>query len=185
MWCWRRTEKIIWTDRVRNEVLHRVKEMNILCTLKRRKGNWIGHTLRRNCLIIHVIEGRIGGVEVTGRLGRRRKQIMLTLGNERVLQNEIGSTRSNSLENSFWSRLWTCRNEWNVRYAVVPHCSLVRPWIRQGHICFVTLTDARPLFRVSELRIACYWLRSWTLMSDRLQNIRSRYIRWPLRRSGT
>jgi hypothetical protein len=27
MWCWRRMEKISWTDRVRNEeVLHRVKE---------------------------------------------------------------------------------------------------------------------------------------------------------------
>jgi hypothetical protein len=25
MWCWRRMEKISWTDRVRNEVLHRVK----------------------------------------------------------------------------------------------------------------------------------------------------------------
>jgi hypothetical protein len=23
MWCWRRMEKISWTDRVRNEVLHR------------------------------------------------------------------------------------------------------------------------------------------------------------------
>jgi hypothetical protein len=27
MWCWRRMEKISWTDRVKNEeVLHRVKE---------------------------------------------------------------------------------------------------------------------------------------------------------------
>jgi hypothetical protein len=27
MWCWRRMDKIIWTDRVRNEeVLYRVKE---------------------------------------------------------------------------------------------------------------------------------------------------------------
>jgi hypothetical protein len=26
MWCWRRMEKISWTDRVRNEVLLRVKE---------------------------------------------------------------------------------------------------------------------------------------------------------------
>jgi hypothetical protein len=26
MWCWRRMEKIRWTDRVRNEVLHIVKE---------------------------------------------------------------------------------------------------------------------------------------------------------------
>jgi hypothetical protein len=30
MWCWRRMEKIIWTDRVRNEKeLHRVKEERI------------------------------------------------------------------------------------------------------------------------------------------------------------
>jgi hypothetical protein len=36
MWCWRRNEKISWTDRVRNEeVLHRVKEeRNILRTIK-------------------------------------------------------------------------------------------------------------------------------------------------------
>jgi hypothetical protein len=52
MWCWRRMEKIIWTDRVRNEeILHRVKERNILHKIKRRKANWIGHSLRRNCLL--------------------------------------------------------------------------------------------------------------------------------------
>jgi hypothetical protein len=35
MWCWRRVEKISWTDHVRNEeVLHRVKDRNILHTLK-------------------------------------------------------------------------------------------------------------------------------------------------------
>jgi hypothetical protein len=40
MWCWRRIEKISWTDRVRNEeVLHRVKEeRNILQTIKRKEG---------------------------------------------------------------------------------------------------------------------------------------------------
>jgi hypothetical protein len=45
MWCWRRMEKISWTDRVRNEeVLHRVKEeRNMLHTIRRRKANWIGH----------------------------------------------------------------------------------------------------------------------------------------------
>jgi hypothetical protein len=26
MWWWRRVETTIWTDRVKNEVLHRVKE---------------------------------------------------------------------------------------------------------------------------------------------------------------
>jgi hypothetical protein len=56
-WCWRRME-ISWTDRVRNEeVLHTVKEeRNILHTTKRRKANWIGHILRSNCLLKHVIE---------------------------------------------------------------------------------------------------------------------------------
>ena len=62
--------EIILTDRVRNEeVLHRVKEKrNILRTVMRRKANWIGHILRRNCLLKHSIEGKIeGGIEVTER----------------------------------------------------------------------------------------------------------------------
>jgi hypothetical protein len=64
---------------VRNEgVLHRVKEeRNILHKIKRRKANWIGHILRRNCLLIHVIEGKLEGrIEMTGRRGRRRKQLL-------------------------------------------------------------------------------------------------------------
>jgi hypothetical protein len=63
MWCWRRMEKISWTDRVINEdVLHRVKEeRNIVHTIKRRKANWIGHILRRNCLLKHVIEEKLEG----------------------------------------------------------------------------------------------------------------------------
>ena len=64
-------EKISWTDRVRNEeVLHRLKERNILRTIKRRKANLIGHIFRRNCLLKHVVEGKIrGGTEVMGRQG--------------------------------------------------------------------------------------------------------------------
>jgi hypothetical protein len=54
-------EKIIWTDHVRNEeVLHTIKEKrNTLHTIKRRKANWIGYTLYRNCLLKHVFEGKI------------------------------------------------------------------------------------------------------------------------------
>jgi hypothetical protein len=61
-WCWRKMEKISWTDRVRNvEVLHGVKEdTNILRTIKRRKANWIGDSLHRNCLIKHITEEKIG-----------------------------------------------------------------------------------------------------------------------------
>ena len=54
-------ENISLSDRVRNdEVLHRVKEeRNILDRVKRGKVNWIGYFLLRNCLLKHVIEGRI------------------------------------------------------------------------------------------------------------------------------
>jgi hypothetical protein len=39
LWCWRRKEKISWTDHVRNEVLLGVKEQrNILHEISKRKG---------------------------------------------------------------------------------------------------------------------------------------------------
>jgi ribosomal 50S subunit-associated protein YjgA (DUF615 family) len=78
MWFWRRMEQISWTDRVGSEeILRRVKEeRNILHTVKRRKANWIGHILRRNCLLKHVIEGKI---ERMKRRGRRRKQLLIDL----------------------------------------------------------------------------------------------------------
>jgi hypothetical protein len=60
MSCWRRMEKICWTDRVRNdEVLLRVKEQrNILHEISKRKDNRIGHTLSRNCLLRRVLKER-------------------------------------------------------------------------------------------------------------------------------
>jgi hypothetical protein len=63
MWSWRRMERISWTYRVGSEeVLHRDKEeRSILHKMKGRKDNWIGHILRRNCLLKHVIEGKIEG----------------------------------------------------------------------------------------------------------------------------
>ena len=44
MRCWRRIEKISWTDCVRNEELHRVKEeKNILHAIKKEEGqpDWL------------------------------------------------------------------------------------------------------------------------------------------------
>jgi hypothetical protein len=64
---------------VRNEeVLFRVKEQrNILHEINKRKPNWIGHILRRNCHLQRVVEGMIkGGIEVTKRKGRRRRKIL-------------------------------------------------------------------------------------------------------------
>ena len=43
---------------INGEVLHRIKdERNILPAVKRRKVNWIGNTLRRNCLLKHFFLG--------------------------------------------------------------------------------------------------------------------------------
>jgi hypothetical protein len=85
MCCWRRVE-VSWTDRVRNEeVLHRVKEeRSILNTIKGRKANWIGHILRINCLLKHVIEGNLEGrIEMIGRRERSRKQLLDELKEKR------------------------------------------------------------------------------------------------------
>ena len=61
MWCWRGLEKISWTGRVKNEeVLHTVKERNILFVIKRGKAKRICHILRRICLLNHVIAGKMG-----------------------------------------------------------------------------------------------------------------------------
>jgi hypothetical protein len=71
---------------VRNEkVLCGVKEeRTILQTIKRRKANWIGHILHRNCLIKHVIEGKLEGwIEMTRRWGRRCKQLLDDLRQKR------------------------------------------------------------------------------------------------------
>jgi hypothetical protein len=57
-WCWRRMEKISWTNRVRNEnVLPRVKEeRGIIHAIEGRKANWSGHIVRTDCVLKHIIE---------------------------------------------------------------------------------------------------------------------------------
>jgi hypothetical protein len=50
-------------------------------TVKRRKANWICHILLRNCLIKHVIEGKLEGrLEMTG---IRCKQVLDDLKEKR------------------------------------------------------------------------------------------------------
>jgi len=53
------------------------EKRNILHTMKSRKAYWIGHILRKNCLLKYVVKGKIEGrVEVMGRQGRRSKQLL-------------------------------------------------------------------------------------------------------------
>jgi len=101
MWCWRRMEKISWTDHMGNEnILLRVKEQrNILHEIRKRKANWIGHILRRNCLLQQVIEGKIkGGIEVTGRRGRRRRKLLDDLKGRRGYSH----LKEEALDRTMW-----------------------------------------------------------------------------------
>ena len=61
-------------------MLLRVNEQrNILHEIRKQNANWIGHILRRNCLL-QVIEGKINGqIEVT----RRRKKLLDDLKDRR------------------------------------------------------------------------------------------------------
>jgi hypothetical protein len=79
-------EKIGWTDRGRNkEVLHRVKEeRSFLHTITRRKANWIGHILRKKCLLKHFIEGNI---ERKRRRGIKHRQLRYDLKEKRRYWN--------------------------------------------------------------------------------------------------
>jgi len=94
-------EKISWTDYVRNEeVLLRVKEQrNILHEIRKRKANWIGHILRRNCLLQRVIEGKIQeGIQVTGRRGRRRRKLLDDLKERRGYSH----LKEEALDRTMW-----------------------------------------------------------------------------------
>jgi hypothetical protein len=55
------------------DVLLRVKEQkDILHEIRKRKANWIGHVLRRNCLLRRVIEGKIGKGDRSDRKTRKK-----------------------------------------------------------------------------------------------------------------
>jgi hypothetical protein len=82
-------------------VFLRVNEQrNILHEIRQRKANWIGHTLRRNCLLKQVIEGKIKGeMEVTRRRRRRRRKKLLD-----DLKNRRGYShlKEEALDHTMW-----------------------------------------------------------------------------------
>ena len=94
-------EKISWTDHVRNEeVLLKVNgQRNILHEIRSRMANWIGHILRRNCLLKQVIEEKIKGeMEVTRRRGRRRKKLLDDLKDRRGYSH----LKEEALDRTMW-----------------------------------------------------------------------------------
>jgi hypothetical protein len=113
MWCWRRMEKISWSDRVINEeVLLSVNEQrSVPHEIRKWKANWTGHILRRNCLLQRVLEGKIKGeIEVTRRRGRRRKGLLDDL-KDRSGYSQLKEEAQNCTmwRARFGKRSWTCR----------------------------------------------------------------------------
>ena len=65
----------------------------------KRKANWIGHILRRNCFPQWVTEGKIqGGIEVTGRQGRRRRKLLDDLKERRGYSH----LKEEALDHTVW-----------------------------------------------------------------------------------
>jgi hypothetical protein len=68
-------------SREKLQVRHRVKDEGNILHTKRRRAKWIGHVLRRNCFLKHVIGEKIEG---TGRKERRYKQLLDELNETRI-----------------------------------------------------------------------------------------------------
>jgi len=70
MWCWRKMQRISWTDRRSNEDILRTiyEKRTLLDTIKKRRWQMIGHTLRHGDeLHSLIIEGMIEGTRSRGR----------------------------------------------------------------------------------------------------------------------
>ena len=75
------------------------EQRNILHEIRKRKANWIGHILRRNCLLKQVIEGKIKGeMEVTSRRGRRRRKLQYDLNDRRGYSH----LKEEALDRTMW-----------------------------------------------------------------------------------
>ena len=86
---------------MRNEdaLLRVIEQKNILHEIRKRKTNWIGHILRRNCLLKQVIEGKIKGeMEVTRRRGRRRWKLLDDLKDRRGYSH----LKKEALDRTIW-----------------------------------------------------------------------------------
>ena len=79
MWCWRRMEKIKWSEKVTNEEIsqHTGEKRMLLNNILGSIANWIGHI---NCLLLDAIQGQI--TEVKG--PERKIQLLVDLRNKKI-----------------------------------------------------------------------------------------------------
>jgi len=94
-------EKISWTAHVRSKCYRESRGEKYPQHNKRRQVKRIGHILRGNCLLKTLLK-----IEMTGRRGRRRKQLLKNLTKWKDTVNWEGKQ---AVENSLWKKVWTCR----------------------------------------------------------------------------
>ena len=75
------------------------EQRNILHEIRKRKANWIGHILHRNCLLKQVIKGKIKrDMEKARRRGRRRKKLLDDLKDRRG----YSQLKEEALDRTMW-----------------------------------------------------------------------------------
>ena len=67
IWIWRRMERVKYTEKKHSCTRKRGRRKNNAGTDKNNKRNWLGHWLRRNCLLKDAVEGMVNGKKVHGR----------------------------------------------------------------------------------------------------------------------
>ena len=151
----------------------RVKEQrNILHEISKWKANWIGHILRRNCLLKQVIEGKIKvGTEVRGRRGRRCRKLLDDLkesrGYSHLKEEALNCTMWRAgfgrgfeavvRQTTKWMNEWM--NEWmNAWHTTSEHPSYSGIYLM---LCLLNLlypNTARTI-NLNILRMCCYMVR--------------------------
>jgi hypothetical protein len=129
----------------------------------KRKANWIGHILRRNCLLQRVIEGKIiGGIEVTGRRGRKRRTLLDDLKERRGYSH----LKEEALD----------RTMWRARFGrgFGPVVRQTTKWMNESGIQYVpTLSNKGTIFEKKNLlNIKCVFWFSLQLSSEILLILR-------------
>jgi hypothetical protein len=75
------------------------RRRKLLDEISNLKANWIGHILRRNCLLKQVIEGKINReMKVTRRRGRRRRKLLDDLKDKRSYSH----LKAEALDRTIW-----------------------------------------------------------------------------------
>jgi hypothetical protein len=95
---WKRSVGLIITE-IKMYYLESRSRENIIHEIRKRKANWIGHILWRNCLLQQGIEGKTQRwIEVTVRQGRRRRKLLDDLKERRGYSN----LKEETLDRTMW-----------------------------------------------------------------------------------